>query len=40
MTIGGYAFWVDDKKIILATEGVYFDNKNKLTDLKNLFYFS
>jgi methylated-DNA-[protein]-cysteine S-methyltransferase len=38
-TIGGYAFWVSEKRHILSEEGVYFDTEDKLLSSQYLYSF-
>jgi methylated-DNA-[protein]-cysteine S-methyltransferase len=38
-TIGGYAFWVSEKRAILAQEGVYFDSRDNFIDTNCIYYF-
>lgn len=38
--IGWYAFGIEKKREILASEGVYFDTNENLIDKKKIWYFS
>jgi methylated-DNA-[protein]-cysteine S-methyltransferase len=38
-TIGGYAFWVSEKRTILAWEGVYFDSRDNLINAYAIYSF-
>lgn len=38
-TIGGYAFWVSEKRAILNREGIYFDSWDKLINTDIIYSF-
>ncbi len=38
-TIGGYAFWISEKRSILDVEGVHFDKHDTLINPDNIYYF-
>lgn len=39
-TLGGYAFWVSEKRSILDAEGVHFDKYDTLVNPDNIYYFT
>jgi methylated-DNA-[protein]-cysteine S-methyltransferase len=38
-TIWWYAFWVSEKRSILQTEGVYFDDRDTIINPQSIYYF-